>query len=70
MLSPYQKILDKLNYADTLEDIWQIAVDFFKRNDKRAGNRKSDYKRHCYISIIGQKAFTDRGIIPQRRYKI
>lgn len=29
MLSPYQKILDELSYADTLDDIWQVAVDFF-----------------------------------------
>jgi hypothetical protein len=29
MLSPYQSILDKLTYTETLDDIWKIAVDFF-----------------------------------------
>ncbi len=29
MLTPYQSILDKLTYAETLDDIWKVAVDFF-----------------------------------------
>lgn len=28
MLSPYQSILDKLTYTETLNEIWKIAVDF------------------------------------------
>lgn len=30
MLSPYQEILYKLSYVKTLDDIWEVAVDFFQ----------------------------------------
>lgn len=66
-----QQIADILNIKPITVDYHNKACAHkFKRNNKRAGNRKSNYKRYCYIGVTGQKVFRNRGIIPQHCHKI